>query len=1034
MTNLPSLSLRAALRVGSLLIVAAVGAHAATPPGRIVFYQSSTEGTDHQQHYQIFSVSPNGGGLTQLTREPADCLLPDLSPDGTKIAFYGGVNNTIYVMNSDGANLVPLSGLTQVYRVAWSPDGTKLACAGTNIGVCNADGTGYVQLSSNYYPNGSSHPTWSPDGTKIAVSGYDYTGANYNYGIYVVPIDGSAPIQRITGYDLDLHDPAWSPDGTKIACTGQSSSYGFYTVDPVTVTPTLVYTFPSSSAFSSVSWSPDGTRLCAQASGSSGVGVAIINPDGTGEIDLPTGQAIEPRWSNAGGVSGDTITISGYANVYNADVDQIDPAAAASLDVGTQPVSIDVYDKAGTGSISFPSVTGGVFIDENSSNGGQGANLPDGGAYFAPEYVSALNGISGYALPKTGALIGVYLASDNSQTGQTAPTSLDFTANGLGTDFTALSPALGQVFFIGDGKAADGTVQKFNVPTGAGVLLLGIADGGNASTTPQPAHGYTDNSGSFNATYAFGDSVVVTPGGGGTTSADLVLAITSSANMVSVGRQVTYTLTLTNNDGPDTATGIKGQFVKPDSFTLVSSTNTGPIVTDGNTLSFSAADLAKNTNESFTFTFLANTAGQYTLTGGFTAASADPTTYNRNGSITTTVQDAAVAGTADLGLTVVDSPDPVVVGQRITYTFTLTNNKAGSVTATNIQGYFVKDSKMTLVASASTPGIVANGNVLNFPLADLPAGTTPETFVLVFTADSPGIDTIGAGVQADQSDPHTADNGLLATTAANAGTTAAHAPVIIASAGGVIVAGDGVNYIVATDGTVAVDSITASGLPDGLSVETKTGAIVGATPVDVVLGDYQVTFRATNGAGTSTATRTFTVTAPPTGPSVDLAGALTDTSVALDDSGIYQASGSYTITNLGDAKAKGVEVGVYLSTSPTVLTPVTAGDSTLLPLPLKLAKGAPTLNNPSGYKLKIDVTKLGSAVSPLMLPIKIKQAGKTAATLGVKYKFPVPAALLAAASTKYRYVVVVIDPANKFAETDETNNTVFVDLQSVVAP
>lgn len=404
--------------------------------------------------------------------------------------------------------------------------------------------------------------------------------------------------------------------------------------------------------------------------------------------------------------------------------------------------------------------------------------------------------------------------------------------------------------------------------------------------------------------------------------------------------------------------------------------------------------------------------------------------------LTITVDDQS-PGIADLGLTVVDSPDPVVVGQRITYTFTLTNNKAGSVTATNIQGSFVKDAKMTLVSSASTPGIVANGNVLSFPLPDLAAGPAPETFVLVFTADSAGVDTIGAGVQADQSDPHTADNGLIATTAANAGSTASHAPVIIAAAGGVIVAGDGVNYTVTTDGTVAVDSITASGLPEGLSVNPTTGKIIGATAVDVRLGAYEVTFRAANGAGASTATRTFTVAPSPTGASADLAGSLADGAVVLDDTGVYQASGSYTITNLGDAKVKGLEVGVYLSTSPTVLTPVAAGDPALLPLPLKLAKVAPTSMNPLGFKLKIDVTKLGSAVSPLVLPVKIKQAGKAAATLSVKYKFPVPAALpaalLAAASAKYRYVVVVIDPNNRIAEVDETNNVVFLDLSAAAS-
>lgn len=518
-----------------------------------------------------------------------------------------------------------------------------------------------------------------------------------------------------------------------------------------------------------------------------------------------------------------------------------------------------------------------------------------------------------------------------------------------------------------------------------------------------------------------------------TSAADLVLAITSSANTVSAGRQVTYTLTLSNNDGPDTASGIKGQFVKPASFTLVSSSNAGAIATDGDTLSFSAPDLARNANETITFTFIANTAGTYTLVAGFTSDSADPSPQNRNGSITTTVQDPAAAGTADLGLTVVDSPDPVIVGRRITYTFTLTNNKAGSVAATNIQATFVKDSKMTLVPSASTPGIAVNGNVLSFSLPDLAAGPTPATYALVFTADSAGIDTIGATVQADQSDPRTSDNSLLETTEAKAGTSAAHAPVITAPAGGVLVAGQPVDYVISTDGTVPVDSITASGLPAGLNIDTATGAIVGTVAADAEARAYSVTFFASNGAGTSSATRTFTVTAPPEGDSVDLAGVLSGLKIQLDPvKQSYKVKGTYTLSNLGDLKGKGLELEIFLSTSPAFSTPVTANDPTLLPLPVTLITNDGAGKPLALPQLALALSKLGQPVTPITIK-KLKPAGKNGSSVAAGFKFKVPAAALAqAVAGKYRYVVVVADPGNRIAEVNETNNIVVVDLQTAV--
>jgi hypothetical protein len=79
------------------------------------------------------------------------------------------------------------------------------------------------------------------------------------------------------------------------------------------------------------------------------------------------------------------------------------------------------------------------------------------------------------------ALVGVFLG--DSEPSGTPPAGLRFyqTQNAQGvtrTDFTSLSPAIGQVFFIGDGLTGTGTgaVQAFQVPPGATRLFLGQAD------------------------------------------------------------------------------------------------------------------------------------------------------------------------------------------------------------------------------------------------------------------------------------------------------------------------------------------------------------------------------------------------------------------------------------------------------------------------------------------------------------------------------------------------------------------------------
>jgi hypothetical protein len=94
-------------------------------------------------------------------------------------------------------------------------------------------------------------------------------------------------------------------------------------------------------------------------------------------------------------------------------------------------------------------------------------------------YTGAANGMSGITVPWN-SLIGVFL--DNTQPDlNTPPADLSFLdINGNpNISFLSLSPALGQVFFIGDGLTGtgSGSVQDFFAPTGATRLFLGSADG-----------------------------------------------------------------------------------------------------------------------------------------------------------------------------------------------------------------------------------------------------------------------------------------------------------------------------------------------------------------------------------------------------------------------------------------------------------------------------------------------------------------------------------------------------------------------------
>lgn len=138
---------------------------------------------------------------------------------------------------------------------------------------------------------------------------------------------------------------------------------------------------------------------------------------------------------------------------------------------------LKVADPA-VGGISFFNGLGAPLFGP-SGNGSSGSNL------------TALGGISGYLGPQ-GALTGVFL--DDAVPTSGAPATLDFTLGGLGTDFGSLSPALGQVFYIGDGVGAGNVLQSFVAPAGATRLFLGIPDGFGFNGPPGA---YDDNDGAY---------------------------------------------------------------------------------------------------------------------------------------------------------------------------------------------------------------------------------------------------------------------------------------------------------------------------------------------------------------------------------------------------------------------------------------------------------------------------------------------------------------------------------------------------------
>jgi hypothetical protein len=170
------------------------------------------------------------------------------------------------------------------------------------------------------------------------------------------------------------------------------------------------------------------------------------------------------------------LIVPGSANPYLAGM----PSGSTAFG-STAPQSSPPALMVNEGQVLRFSATGHTFAD-----GFINARSPDGIVANSVGLAtpSALNGISQFSSPRHGSLIGVFL-DDSSPAGQTPPAALDFRATGNvpeGINYTSLQPVLRQVFFIGDGRTADGSEQTITVPAGATRLFLANSSAGSWST------------------------------------------------------------------------------------------------------------------------------------------------------------------------------------------------------------------------------------------------------------------------------------------------------------------------------------------------------------------------------------------------------------------------------------------------------------------------------------------------------------------------------------------------------------------------
>ena len=166
-----------------------------------------------------------------------------------------------------------------------------------------------------------------------------------------------------------------------------------------------------------------------------------------------------------------------------------------------------------------------------------------------------------------------------------------------------------------------------------------------------------------------------------TSAADLSITKTDSSDPVGLNGTLTYTLSV-HNGGVADATNVTVTDDLPAGVTYQSGTpSQGSCSQDGGSVTCLLGDLANGADATVEIAVTVNSADPITNTATVQGDQVDGNDANNSATEAT-----AVVRQADLAITNADSPDPVAVGQTLTYTLTVSNNgpsNAPSVTATD---------------------------------------------------------------------------------------------------------------------------------------------------------------------------------------------------------------------------------------------------------------------------------------------------------------------------------------------------------------
>lgn len=249
-------------------------------------------------------------------------------------------------------------------------------------------------------------------------------------------------------------------------------------------------------------------------------------------------------------------------------------------------------------------------------------------------------------------------------------------------------------------------------------------------------------------------------GGGECSGADLALGMTAQPEPVTVGNNLIYDISVTNN-GPSSATNVVVTHQLPQGMIFISATNSqGTWSQAGGIVTCSFGIVRAGNRATLRVVVLPVIAGTFPSTASAISAQTDPNPANSSATVVSRVNPVS----ADLAVGIAATPSPVIIGSTLTYTVSVTNN--GPSTASGIDLTNVLPDGVAIVSTTVSPSqgaVTTVGQVVvwsGFVLASAERATA--TIRVIPTVENPI--TATASVAANQLDPIAANNTAAVTT------------------------------------------------------------------------------------------------------------------------------------------------------------------------------------------------------------------------------------------------------------------------------